>query len=109
MPNDFQLEVGRRFTFRRPPIPQIDFEGVIHCQVLDYEVERMLRISWAGGGLDTTVTWWLESEGRGTRLFVEHAGFDLDDPVQEFAFRGLSSGWPGTTRRVAAVLATDGS
>ncbi len=107
MPNDFHLEVGHRFTFRRPPIRKIDFDGTIECEVLDFEAERMLRISWGGGGLDTTVTWWLQPEGRGTRLLVEHAGFDLDDPVQDFAFRGMGSGWPNIGRGIAAVLAAE--
>jgi hypothetical protein len=60
---------------------------------LGFEVERMLRISWGGGGLDTTVTWRLEPEGHGTRLFLEHAGFDLDDPNQWSAIRGMGNGW----------------
>jgi uncharacterized protein YndB with AHSA1/START domain len=93
MPNDFKLEVGHRFTFQTRPIPSVGFDGVILCKVLGFEVERMLRISWGGGGLDTTVTWRLEPEGHGTRLFLEHAGFDLDDPNQWSAIRGMGNGW----------------
>jgi uncharacterized protein YndB with AHSA1/START domain len=93
MPNDFKLEVGHRFTFRTQPIPAAKFDGVVNCEVLDYETDRMLLIRWAGGTLNTTVTWRLVPEGHGTRLFVEHAGFDLDDESQAFAFKGMSSGW----------------
>ena len=84
---------GHRFTFATKPIPNAGFDGTIACRVLDIDEERLLRISWGGGGLDTTVTWRLVPEGHGTRLFIEHAGFDLDDPANEFAFRGMGSGW----------------
>jgi uncharacterized protein YndB with AHSA1/START domain len=93
MPNDFKLEVGHHFTFRTAPIPKADFDGTVRCEVLDFEAERMLLIRWVGGDLDTTVTWRLVPEGHGTRLFIEHAGFDLDDEVQAFAFRNMGSGW----------------
>ncbi|HEV7899325.1 MAG TPA: SRPBCC domain-containing protein [Planosporangium sp.] len=93
MPNDFKLETGHRFTFRTTPMPKVDFDGVVNCEVLEFEPDRMLRISWAGGNLDTTATWKLVPEGHGTRLFVEHAGFHLDDAAQEFAFRNMGSGW----------------
>ncbi|WP_309237248.1 SRPBCC domain-containing protein [Actinomadura sp. BRA 177] len=93
MPNDFKPAVGHRFTFAAQPIPNIGFDGTIECQVLTLDEGRLLRISWAGGGLDTTVTWRLVPEGHGTRLFIEHAGFDMDDPVNAFAFRGMGSGW----------------
>ena len=36
-------------------------------------------------GLDSIVTWRLEPEGRGTRMLMEHSGFDLTSP---------SSRWP---------------
>ncbi|WP_433474285.1 SRPBCC family protein [Spirillospora sp. CA-142024] len=99
MPNDFKPVLGHRFTFTAKPIPNVGFDGTIACQVLDLEEHRLLRIGWRGGGLDTTVTWRLVPEGRGTRIFVEHAGFDLDDPVSAYAFRGMGSGWRSTVLR----------
>ncbi|WTJ96518.1 SRPBCC domain-containing protein [Streptomyces sp. NBC_01537] len=68
MPNDFQPVVGHRFTFRTEPRPQQGFDGIVHCEVLELAPQRRLRIAWRGGRLDTTVTWTLEPEGRGTRL-----------------------------------------
>lgn len=56
------------------------------------EPERMLVYTWRNGSLDTTVTGRLEPEGNGTRLFLVHAGFDLDDPTQRAAYDGMSSG-----------------
>lgn len=106
MPNDFAPSVGHRFTFATRPIPNIGFDGTVSCEVLEIVEERLLRISWGGGGLDTTVTWRLAAEGGGTRLFIEHRGFDLDDPVQAYAFRGMGSGWrTGVLRSLRDVLA----
>jgi uncharacterized protein YndB with AHSA1/START domain len=92
MPNDFQPRVGRRFTFRADPAP--GFDGVIRCEVLALRPLELLRISWAGGpGIDTTVTWRLAAEGHGTRLFLNHEGFDDTDPRQAAVRRLLDGGW----------------
>jgi len=100
MPTDFVAEVGHRFTY------DMGSWGLTHCEVLALEPERLLRISWVNAPLDTTVTWRLEPEGTGTRLFVEHAGFDLDDPQQRFAFDGMSEGWRSdVAERLDACLA----
>jgi uncharacterized protein YndB with AHSA1/START domain len=93
MPNDFRAVVGHRFTFLTDPRPNVGFDGLVHCEVLAVEPERLLRISWRGGTLDTTVTWTLAPEGRGTRLFLEHDGFDPDDPTQQFSRRIMDGGW----------------
>jgi uncharacterized protein YndB with AHSA1/START domain len=91
MPNDFAPVVGHRFTFRTDPRP--GFDGIVHCEVLALEPERLLRWSWRGGTLDTTVTWQLRPEGRGTRLFLRHDGFDPDDPFQQRALTIMGGGW----------------
>jgi uncharacterized protein YndB with AHSA1/START domain len=91
MPNDFEATVGHRFTFRTDPRP--GFDGTVHCVVLALEPVQLLKIGWRGGGLDTTVTWTLIPEGHGTRLLLEHAGFDPDDEVQQRVRGILDSGW----------------
>jgi uncharacterized protein YndB with AHSA1/START domain len=93
MPNDFAPVLGHRFTFRSRAQPAYGFDGVVHCEGLDLEPERLLRFAWRGGRLDTTVTWTLRAEGRGTRLLLVHAGFDPDDPVQLNAFTVMGGGW----------------
>jgi uncharacterized protein YndB with AHSA1/START domain len=106
MPNDFEPRVGHRFTFTTDPVPAAGFDGVVHCQVLELEPPRRLRISWAGGGLDTTVTWDLVSEGHGTRLLLSHEGFDENDPGQQATMRILGGGWSGhLARRLGQTLA----
>jgi uncharacterized protein YndB with AHSA1/START domain len=112
MPNDFAPVVGHRFTFQAQPMPAVNFAGVIHCEVLVIEPERLLQISWvdrSGSGLDSTVTWRLEPEGHGTRLMLEHAGFNPRDPIQQMARRAMGGGWRLNVMRVLlAVLAEDG-
>jgi uncharacterized protein YndB with AHSA1/START domain len=108
MPNDFQPRVGHHFMFRADPVPDQNFDGVVHCQVLALEPYQLLRISWANGvGLDTTVTWRLAPEGSGTRLFLAHEGFDDTDQGQQAVRRILGQGWRGhLPRRLQQVLAT---
>jgi uncharacterized protein YndB with AHSA1/START domain len=95
MPNDFVPVVGHRFTFETDPVPQHGFDGVIQCTVLTLEPESELRISWHGGSLLSTVTWRLEPEGTGTRLFLTHDGFDDNDPGQVLTKNILGGGWNG--------------
>jgi uncharacterized protein YndB with AHSA1/START domain len=40
-----------------------------------------------------TLTWRLEAEGTGTRVFLEHSGFDLDDKRMADAFDRMGPGW----------------
>jgi uncharacterized protein YndB with AHSA1/START domain len=93
MPNDFAPVVGHRFTFHTKPRPDLGFDGTVHCEVLELTPERLLRLAWRGGRLDSTVTWTLRPEGKGTRLFLEHAGFDTDDPAQLHAYTAMGGGW----------------
>jgi uncharacterized protein YndB with AHSA1/START domain len=97
MPTDFAPVVGHHFTFRTSPIEATDFSGLIACEVLDVQPEQLLRYSWTDparpGGLESTVTWTLHPEGHGTRLFLEHRGFDPDDPAQQLSRKIMSGGW----------------
>ncbi|HEY8490105.1 MAG TPA: SRPBCC domain-containing protein [Dehalococcoidia bacterium] len=93
MPNDFQPQVGHRFTFRREPMPAINFDGIIHCEVVACDPPHRLTYTWTGGGLNTVVSFRLEPEGEGTRLYLEHSGFDLSDATNRFAYDGMGPGW----------------
>ncbi|TDC89505.1 SRPBCC domain-containing protein [Nonomuraea deserti] len=106
MPNDFKPEVGHRFTFTTEPKKQVGFDGVVHCEVLEIQQERLLKISWSDGKLaDWTVTWRLVPEGRGTRLFLDHEGFDPDDELQQLSRRIMGGGWRNAVfRAIAAVV-----
>jgi uncharacterized protein YndB with AHSA1/START domain len=110
MPNDFEPVVGKRFTFKTRPIG--DWDGVVHCQVLEVAPPRRLVYSWKGGtdsnakhgsSLDSVVTWTLTREGSGTRLRMVHAGFRLPD--NDFAYDAMSSGWGRIMGRIAELAA----
>lgn len=95
---DVRPVVGHRFTL------DMGTWGAQPCEVLQVEPEKLLRYSFAEGSLDSTITWRLEPEGTGTRLFLEHSGFDLDSPLGRTAVEGMGRGWPGLLRRIDAAL-----
>lgn len=97
---DVRAEVGHRFTL------DMGKWGRQPCEVLEVEPERLLRYSFAPGTLDTIITWRLEEENDGTRLYLEQSGFDLDSPLGKTAFEGMENGWPGVLVRMeGAILA----
>jgi uncharacterized protein YndB with AHSA1/START domain len=113
MENDIRAEVGHRFTFRAPPVA--GWDGVVQCQVLEVDAPRRLRYSWRGGSddrqgygerIDTTVTWTLTAtEGGGTLLRLEHAGFTEKNA---FAYENLAKGWRGKlAARIEGILNGD--
>ncbi|GAA2209230.1 SRPBCC domain-containing protein [Nonomuraea monospora] len=107
MPGDFKAEVGHRFTFTTQPRKQVGFDGIVYCEVLRVEPEKLLRISWSDGKVDWTVTWRLEPEGKGTRLFLDHEGFDPGDELQQLSRRIMGGGWPrmfGAIEQIAGEL-----
>jgi uncharacterized protein YndB with AHSA1/START domain len=105
MPNDFKPVIGHQFTFRTDPVPQQGFDGIVRCEVLAMEPPRLLRLSWRGGGIDTTVTWRLVAEGAGTRFLITHDGFDDTDPAQRAVMDILGGGWRGyLVARLLSVL-----
>jgi uncharacterized protein YndB with AHSA1/START domain len=88
----FTLDMGQKF-------------GKQACEVIAVEPEKLLSYSFAPGTLNTTITWRLKAEGRGTRLFLEHKGFDLDSPMAKAAFEGMGGGWPTILKAIAPALA----
>lgn len=74
MPNDFVLRVGHRFQFHTRPAP--GFNGIIDSEVLEIEPPKRLVYTWANGKLSTIVIWTLQPTLDGTRLILDHTGFD---------------------------------
>jgi len=70
------------------------------CEVLEVEPEKLLRYTFAEGSLDSTITWRLEPEGAGTRLFLVHDGLE---PGSE-SLLVMGRGWPGVLRRVEDAI-----
>jgi uncharacterized protein YndB with AHSA1/START domain len=106
-PNDFEPRVGHHFTFRVPPKPEANFDGLtVHCEVLECEPPSRLVFTWSAGGavVDTRVSFLLEPEGSGTRLVFEHFGFDLSHPFGNQAFKGAEFGWARMLEHLSTVV-----
>ena len=102
MDNDFQPEVGHKFSFRSTPVA--NWNGVIESEVRIVEPNRKLSYSWVSMGLESTVVWTLVETGGGTLLRMEHSGFRSD---QDAAYKGANYGWQkfiGNLDRVVAGL-----
>lgn len=95
---DVRPVVGHRFTL------DMGKWGQQPCEVIEVVPERLISYSFAEGSLDTTITWRLEPEGKGTRLFLEHAGFDLDTPMGKQAYEGMGGGWPKVVHGIGTLL-----
>jgi uncharacterized protein YndB with AHSA1/START domain len=113
MPTGFEATQGKRFTFQTTPAGKWD--GVIHCQVLEVRPNERLAYSWRGGHddnaqygsrLETVVTWTLSRVDAGTRLQLVHSGFR--SPQNDFAFKGMSEGWPKVFERIERIAGTQG-
>jgi uncharacterized protein YndB with AHSA1/START domain len=108
-PNDFEPRVGHHFTFRVPGNPKMNFDGLtVRCEVLECDPPERLAFSWSAGPgpvENTQVSFRLEPDGDGTRLFFEHCGFDLTQPFGDQAFKGAEFGWAKMLKQLADVAA----
>jgi uncharacterized protein YndB with AHSA1/START domain len=107
-PNDFEPRIGHRFTFEVPANPKVGFDGLtVQCEVLECAAPSRLVFSWTVGGpvTDTRVTFRLEPDGEGTRVLLEHSGFDLAQPFGQQAFKGADYGWAKMLGQLGAAVA----
>lgn len=102
MPNDFRAEAGHVFTFRTKPAP--GFDGIVRARVEEIVAPERLVIGWAGGGIDTRVSFVLTEVAKGTRLDFRQSGFrGLRAVIPRIA---LGSGWKGLlAEKLPGVLA----
>jgi len=108
MPNDFKAIPGHRFQMRTRPAP--GFDGIVQCEVTQVEPPTRLAYTWVGGGIETLVTFSLESIDQGTRLTLLHSGFS--GMKGWMISRILGKGWRGkilpVTLRAAIARITAG-
>jgi uncharacterized protein YndB with AHSA1/START domain len=64
--------------------------GMIHCTVLEVEEGHLISYSF---GDHWTISWRIEPEGAGSRLYLLHSGFDSTRPEDRNAFDGMEPGW----------------
>jgi uncharacterized protein YndB with AHSA1/START domain len=108
-PTGFEPREGNHFTFQTTPAGEWD--GAIHCQVLEVRPNERLAFAWKGGHeantgygsrLDTVVTWILSKVEGGTRLRLVHSGFVL--PKNDSAFKTMSEGWKKVVQNIGAIV-----
>ena len=76
--------VGHQFTV------EMATYGKQTCKVLEVDEPHRFVYTFSAAW---TLTWRLEAEGTGTRVFLEHSGFDLDDKQMAEAFNRMGPGW----------------
>lgn len=105
---------GTRFTYTTTPAGQWD--GTIHCEVLEAIPCERLVYSWRSGHssntaygaeLDTVVTFTLSRVGNGTRLRLVHAGFVF--PRNEIAHKNMSGGWKHVVTTIGVIAGEQAS
>jgi len=76
--------VGHQFTLDMPGY------GKQVCKVLEVDPPHRFVYTFTPAW---TLTWRLEAEGTGTRVFLEHSGFDLEDKRMADALKRMEPGW----------------
>jgi uncharacterized protein YndB with AHSA1/START domain len=107
-PTGFEPSKGKHFTYQTTLAGEWD--GVIHCLVLEVITNERLVYAWKGGNdanagygsrLDTVVTWTLTKVDGGVRIRLVHSGFRT--PKNDSAFSSMSEGWPRVVQTVGAL------
>lgn len=83
-PGDVAAVPGHTFHLQMPGW------GAVACEVIDVQPHERFVYTFNG---TWTLTWTLVAEGTGTRLLLEHSGFDLDDKRSRDAFDRMGPGW----------------
>lgn len=103
MPNDFQAEVGHKFTMTTEPAPM--FDGTVHLEVLEIDAPHRMIWSWRGGPIDTIVTFTVTETGPNScRFDFLQDGFH--GPSAQFARFFLGRGWNKLSPLLRAVVNT---
>lgn len=95
-PGDVAAVVGHRFQLQMPGY------GAIPCEVVEVVPEEKFVYTF---NETWTLTWRLVPEGDGTRLLLEHSGFDFDNPRDRGAFERMGPGWRDSVLPRLAELA----
>jgi len=97
----FQPIPGTAFTFEIQPLP--NWDGTVHCRMLEVELHRKLTYTWVVGdmALDTVVSFTLTPTSEGTHVSMVQSGFK---PEQKQNFGGARYGWKMMGGKLIALL-----
>ena len=87
-PAGFEPVVGNRFTFSTTPAGEWD--GTIHCEVVEVVPNARFAWRWCGG----------------TRLRLVHSGFVT--PRNDFAYQNMSNGWVKVVGALGSLAGEEG-
>lgn len=108
MPSAFEPTVGHEFQFRTSPKPDLNFDGIFHCRVLEVIPSKKLSYTWRfgpGKGVlhESIVNWTLTSREDGTELLLIHNGFDGSPEILPL-FDGMTKGWLTNIQKILQLL-----
>jgi uncharacterized protein YndB with AHSA1/START domain len=107
MKTDFQPIVGHKFRFIHVPKNESNYDGIVHCEVLEVNPVTKLSYSWNGNTKDgnrtfnSNVVWTLIPKENGTELQLQHNGFML---LEDFNSHNI--GWNTCLKRFEKLLNT---
>jgi uncharacterized protein YndB with AHSA1/START domain len=110
MKNNFEPVLGHEFQFITGGKPNLNFDGIFYCKVLNIEPFKILSYSWnCGPGkghitLESVVTWLLEAKDNGTEVYLDHRGFDREENLD--MYHGLMHGWLEKFQNIDKLLNT---
>ena len=106
MRNDFKLEKGRQFRFFAQP--NDDWDGVVHCRLVELEPPRKMTFTWKTNDVDaeTLVTIELEEDGKQTHVRLIHTNFESTTGDVGAIVARHDAGWADHLR-VLAVQASE--
>jgi uncharacterized protein YndB with AHSA1/START domain len=97
MKSDFQPVKGHEFTFRSKPVAAFDWDGIVHCKVLEIVPFKSLSYSWKLGpgdgttNVESVVRWELQPKDNGTELLLDHGDFAILKHIG--IFEAMNAGW----------------
>ena len=89
-------------------MPQIDFDGIVYCKVLEITPFKKLSYSWKCGPgqgkitLDSVVVWQLHPKDKGTELSLEHSGFKEIENYTMYSITG--DGWFKNIQKISELI-----
>lgn len=105
MENNIQAVVGHQFQFRAKPAVEIEFDGVVYCEILKVVPLKELSYTWNcspikdGFKINTVVNWTLVPKNNGIELNLLQTGFKSNE--HEAFYMAMYNGW---TKQVEKFL-----